>query len=96
MGAGQSQRLLASMGCEHEKEWLEHPGVPARRLAAWGVLGAPRLHYTLATGLKARLSIWRGRVLYAPRHGAELTHSVSPAPALSAGRRSRALTDFLA
>jgi hypothetical protein len=24
--------------------------LPARRLAAWGVLGAPRLHYTVATG----------------------------------------------
>jgi hypothetical protein len=24
--------------------------IPVRRLAAWGVLGAPRLHYTIATG----------------------------------------------
>lgn len=25
-------------------------GVPVRRQSAWGVLGAPRLHYTIATG----------------------------------------------
>jgi Aminoglycoside adenylyltransferase, C-terminal domain len=40
------------------RRWVERtrrggwssPGVPARRLAARGVLGAPRLHYTLTTG----------------------------------------------
>lgn len=40
------------------RRWVERtrrggwstPGVPARRLTAGGVLGAPRLHYTLSTG----------------------------------------------
>jgi hypothetical protein len=32
------------------REVLNPSGVPPRRAAAWGVLGAPRLHYTIVTG----------------------------------------------
>jgi hypothetical protein len=80
--------------------------VPPRRLAAWGVLGAPRLHYTIATGEVATKVAAAQHALQAfePRWRSLIEDSIaywrgepsSPEYRWSPGRRRREAAQFVA